>query len=286
MTENLPGILTANSYGKSRVRLTKVIRHGERHDVLEMSIDITLEGDFAASYTDGNNRLVVATDSMKNTVYVLARETDFYCIDDFANVLATHFVGTYAQVSSAEVTIQQTMFDRAPKDGGDHDHAFVGGRQDMRTCRVRVDQGSNPERYGGLTGLVVLKSAGSAFIDFVTDRFRTLPDTTERIFATTVDAEWRVSDPKVDATATYDFVRAAMVACFAEHQSLAVQQTLLEMGRAALAAAPAIDRVNLVMPNQHRIPFNLEPFGLDNPAMIFMPTDEPAGLIEGTVERS
>ncbi|MEM1097402.1 MAG: factor-independent urate hydroxylase [Planctomycetota bacterium] len=285
MTDSLPGNLTANRYGKSRVRLTKVVRNGDRHDVLEMSVNITLEGDFAASYTDGDNRLVVATDSMKNTVYVLARETEFDCVDEFAEVLAKHFVDTYTQVSAAEIAIQQTMFDRVPKETQGHDHAFVGGRQDHRTCRVRVEQGGETNRFGGLTGLVVLKSAGSAFVDFVTDRFRTLPDTTERIFATTVEAEWRVTDPKADATQTYENAKAAMVACFAEHHSLAVQQTLLDMGRAALAAAPAIDRIDLAMPNQHRIPFNLEPFGLDNPAMIFVPTDEPAGQIEGTVQR-
>ncbi|MEM7576768.1 MAG: factor-independent urate hydroxylase [Planctomycetota bacterium] len=286
MTHTLSAKLSANSYGKSRVRLTKVIRQGDRHEVLEMSVDITLEGDFEASYTQGDNRSVVATDSMKNTVYVLARETEFDCIDAFAAVLANHFVKTYAQVSAAEIKIGQTMFDRVPQGADVHDHAFVGGRQDQRTCRVRAESGGALRIFGGVAGLVVLKSAGSEFVDFVTDRFRTLPDTTERIFATTIDAEWSVADLEAHATETYDLARSALVSCFADHHSLAVQQTLLEMGKAALGAAPAIERIDLSMPNQHRVPFNLEPFGLDNPAMIFVPTDEPAGQIRGTVERS
>ncbi|MEO0963826.1 MAG: factor-independent urate hydroxylase [Planctomycetota bacterium] len=280
-------VLADNAYGKSRVRLTKVVRDGDRHQVLEMSVDIRLHGDFAASYTDGDNTRVVATDSMKNTVYVLARENQFASIDAFAALLVRHFVDTYGQVTAAEAAIEQTMFDRIAVDGRPHAHAFTGGRGDRRTCRFRLDRGGTMQRSGGVTDLVVLKSGGSQFVDFVDDRYRTLPDTTERIFATSIDATWRYPDPSVDpeGTITYDEVRAAFLACFAIRHSLAVQQTLLEMGEAALVAAPAIDRVELTLPNQHRVPFNLEPFGLDNPATIFVPTDEPFGLISGAVER-
>ncbi len=286
--------LTHNAYGKSRVRLTKVLRpprspsHG-RHDVLEMAVSISLEGDFAASYTAGDNRNIIATDSQKNTVYVLARETEFDCIDVFAVTLARHFVDTYPQVDAADVAIEQTLFDRIPVSGEPHAHAFTGGRVERRTARCRVARGGEVQRWGGIAGLVVLKSAGSEFHGFVDDRYRTLPDTTERIFATTVDAAWSFDngehDP-ADATDTYDAIRPALLTTFATHHSLAVQQTLLEMGRAALDASPMITKIDLSMPNQHRIPFDLGPFGLDNPAMVFVPTDEPAGQITGTVERS
>lgn len=279
--------LTHHSYGKSLVRLTKVIRNDDgTHDVLEMSVDVTLEGDFADSYTAGDNRKVVATDSMKNTVYVLARETEFDAIDPFARVLARHFVATYPQVQTATIDIRETMFNRIPVAGKPHGHAWAGSRHDQRTCRVQHGQNGETACSGGLTNLVVLKSGGSSFVDFVTDRFRTLPDTTERIFATTVDAVWHFSRVPADPTATYHAIRPALLSCFAQHESLAVQQTLLEMGRHALDAASDVDRITLSLPNQHRIPVNLEPFGLDNPATVFVPTDEPAGQIRGTVERS
>ncbi|MEM6332040.1 MAG: factor-independent urate hydroxylase [Planctomycetota bacterium] len=283
---NRSAALTANSYGKSKVRLTKVIRRGALHDVLEMAVDIRLEGDFAASYTDGDNTRVVATDSMKNTVYVLAKETDFSDIDAFATTLARHFVTTYSQVDAAEVAIEQTMMDRIGVDGQPHDHAFTLGRGDRRTCRCRVESDGAILFWGGVRGLEVLKSAGSQFVAFVEDRYRTLPDSTDRIFATSVDAEWRFSGLPSEATAAYAAIRSAMLACFAENESLAVQQTLLEMGEAALDACSAIDRVEMELPNQHRVPFDLKPFGLENPAEIFVPTDEPYGLIAGVVERA
>ncbi|MEM8782052.1 MAG: factor-independent urate hydroxylase [Planctomycetota bacterium] len=280
--------LTANSYGKSRVRLTKVVRHpapSQRHDVYEFTVDIALAGDFADSYTAGNNTKVVATDSQKNTVYVLARENDFDSPDAFAKLLATHFVDTYPQVTGADVRVHQTLLTRVALEGKPHPYAFVGGSNEARTAHCRVDA-SGTRCSGGISGLVVLKSAGSVFVDFVDDRFRTLPDTTERIFATTVEANWRFTSVEADFNACYKAVRPVFIEVFAEHHSLAVQQTLLEMGKAALDASDAIDQVDLEMPNQHRVPFDLKPFGYENDASIFVTTDEPAGQIRGTVERT
>lgn len=284
----MPHALTANAYGKSRVRLTKVVRDPQdqnKHDVYEFTVDITLTGDFAASYTDGDNTKVVATDSQKNTVYVLARENEFDSPDAFAKLLATHFVETYPQVTAVDVRVHQTLLSRVSIDGTPHPHTFVGGATETRTARCMVSP-EGTRCCGGISGMVVLKSAGSVFVDFVEDRFRTLPDTTRRIFATTVESTWRFASPDADFNASYAAIRPAFIKIFAEHHSLAVQQTLLEMGKAALDAAPAIDRIDLEMPNQHRVPFNLEPFGHANDATIFVTTDEPAGQIRGTVERS
>jgi len=278
--------LTANSYGKSRVRLTKVVRHADRHDIFEFTVAITLKGDFAASYTDGDNSNVIATDSMRNTVYVLAKESAFDSPDRFARLLANHFVSTYDQVASADIAVDQTLLTRITLDGKPHEHAFTGGSNEKRTARCSLNAGGPPQATGGITGLVVLKSAGSEFVDFVNDRFRTLPDSTDRIFATTVDAAWRFTSPDADPNATYAAARDAVVKTFAEHYSRSVQETLLEIGNNILAACPAVDRVDLSLPNQHRVPFNLEPFGHDNPAEIFVTTDEPAGQIQGTVERT
>jgi len=277
--------LVANRYGKSRVRLTKVVRHADRHDVFEFTVAVSLAGDFAASYTAGDNTSVIATDSMKNTVYVLAKEVDFDSPDAFALALAGHFVSTYDPVASADVAVEQALLSRITFDGKPHEHAFTGGSQETRTARCSLDAGGVPQATGGIAGLVVLKSAGSEFVDFVDDRFRTLPDSTDRIFATTVDATWRFVSPDADANATHAAARDAVVKTFAEHYSRSVQQTLLEIGRNILAACPAVDRVDLSLPNQHRVPFNLEPFGHDNPAEIYVTTDEPAGQIHGAVER-
>src|SRR4051794_22760077 len=109
--------LTANHYGKSDVRLTKVVRRGAQHELFEFSVDIQLIGDFAASYTAGDNSKIVATDSMKNTVYVVAKEKDFTSAEQYAVILAEHFPRTYSHVESATVSIRQTSWSRIDANG-------------------------------------------------------------------------------------------------------------------------------------------------------------------------
>jgi urate oxidase len=277
--------LLHNSYGKSSVRLTKVTRSQNHHDLAELSVDISLEGDFADSYTKGDNSQIIATDSMRNTVYVLAKENSFASIEEFASLLCKHFVGTYAQVQAAKVFINETKWDRIALNSKPHAHAFVGAGSETRTCAVNLNRGESLLVGGGIANLQVLKTTDSEFCGFVTDRYRTLKDAKDRIFATAVKARWNYTASSPDFNRCYADIRTALLTIFVTHHSLAVQQTLLAMGQAALDTCSAIDLIYLEMPNQHRIPFNLQPFGLENNNEIFVPTDEPFGLISGTVKR-
>jgi urate oxidase len=277
-------VLSDNSYGKSRVRLTKIVRNGAHHELLEMSVDILLTGDFAASYTEGNNAKVIATDSMKNTVYVLAKENKFTSIEEFAELLARHFAKTYAQVKSAAIVIRQPTWQRLSAGGKPHTHAFVDGGHEDRVCRATIE-GQTLTLSGGLSGLRLLKTTGSEFRDFVLDCYRTLKDTSDRIFATSVEAEWAYAGEACDFNATFTAARQAIIRALADEHSLGAQQTLLAMGKAMLADCPAIASIQLTLPNLHRIPFNLEPFGLKNENEIFVPVDEPHGTIKGFIER-
>ena len=281
----MPVRLSANCYGKSEVRLTKVIRKGPHHELMEFAIDIELTGDFAESYTKGDNRKIIATDSMKNTVYVLAKEREFKSPEEFALILAKHFPYTYEQVLVATVGIRQTAWSRIGVDGIPHDHAFVSAGLELHTAVATEIRGKNATLSGGVTNLLVLKTTNSAFKGFVSDRYRTLKDADDRIFATSVTATWDFEVSQADFLSVYDRIRKAMLEVFATHTSLAVQETMYEMGNAALAAAPEISRISLRLPNKHRLPINLVPFGLENNNEIFVWTDEPYGEISATIER-
>ncbi len=273
-------MLKENSYGKSSVRLTKVVRHGSHHELIEISVDIRLHGDFVASYATGDNSKIIATDSMKNTVYVLAKERSFASIEEFAAQLARHFLQTYNQVRQAEVSINQASWQRLAH----HSHAFIDGGTERRICRADL-AGEELELTGGVSELRFLKTTGSEFCGFVTDRYRTLQDATDRIFATSVEAVWTYASEVADFNGTFIAARSALVQTMADHHSLAVQQTLLAMGNAALKACPILRSIRLTMPNLHRIPVNLQPFGLENRNEIFVPFDEPYGVISGFIER-
>jgi urate oxidase len=269
-------LLTHNAYGKSRVRLTKVERTAERHDLFEWSVDVQLEGDFEPAYTEGNNLNVIATDTMRNTVYAHAADGPLGSPEAFGLLLTKHFM-TYPQVTQASYWGRIVVGDAA------HAHAFAGNGSEQRTCAVRANEQGNTV-ISGLDNLMVMKTSGSAWKDFHRDAYRTLPDAEDRILATSLTATWSYSSP-VDWNVAHVEVRTAMLKAFAGHRSLGAQHTLYAMGEAALAAVPALAEITIAMPNRHRIPMNLEPLGRANTNSVFVATDEPHGLIKGTLRR-
>jgi urate oxidase len=279
----MPTVLDHNAYGKSRMRLTKIQRYPDRHDLFEWSIDVQLIGDFAAAYTAGDNRQVIATDTMKNVVYALAADNELTSPEAFALVLGRHFL-TYPQVASVRIGITVDSWRRIELDGRPHPHAFVGEGPEHRTCTVNKDRAT--ERVtAGLADLLVLKTTDSAWRDFHRDEFRTLPDADDRILATSLTAEWSYARP-ADWDVAHAAVRRALLETFAGHKSLGVQHTLNAMGDAALACCPEMDEITLTMPNRHRLLVNLKPLGRENANAIFVATDEPFGEITGTLRRS
>ena len=276
--------LKASAYGKSQVRLTKVTRRADRHDLKEISVDILLEGNFDRSYTHGDNSLLVATDTMKNTVYALAKNHPLESIESFGAHLADHFLSRNAHLTAVTIDIAEQPWNRIDVKGKAHSHAFVGGGSEQRITNLRkTREGTRIE--SGVSGLLVLKTTDSAFTGFIRDEYTTLADTNDRIFATSVTAKWIYSSDRADYNASYEKIRKAMLEVFATHKSLGVQQTLYAMGEAALDVCGEISEIHLEMPNQHRLLINLAPFKMDNPNEIFVPTNEPFGLITATVAR-
>ncbi len=277
--------LADNSYGKSRVRLTKVVRAGETHSLLELTVAIALGGEFERIYTHGDNSPCIPTDTMKNTVYALAKRTSVDCAEDFGRILAVYFLESFSHVDWAEISMEQSLWSRIEVDGTPHAHAFQRAGSETRTAFVREKRGGTPLIRGGLTGLDVIKTTRSAFDGFLKDKYTTLPETKDRIFATIVDASWDFGTQPADFNAVFETARQTILEVFATHDSQSVQQTLYAMGETILARVPEIDSVSFTMPNQHRILVNLQPFGLSNENEIFTATSEPYGLIKGTVTR-
>ena len=229
----MTAVLTHHSYGKSRIRLTKVTRRAERHDVRELSIDIALEGDFAQSYSGGDNRLVIPTDTMKNVAFALATQHSFESIESFGVVIASHFLENHAHVSTAIVRIDEQPLERIRIDGFEHPHAFAGTRSERRTSIVSRSR-DRLHIEAGFDGLFLLKSANSAFCGFLTDGYTTLKDAPDRILATMLEARWLYGADATDWNALHSQCRQVLIETFANHNSLSVQQTLFAMGEMVL----------------------------------------------------
>lgn len=276
--------LSSNSYGKAGVRVLKVIRDGARHSIKELDVAVTLKGNFEASYTKGDNSAIVPTDTIKNTVQVLAHKYLGNETEEFGVLLAEHFVKTYSQVDVALVVLREQPWQRMTVGGETHPHSFREAGAGIPVAKVSC-AGRAITVTSGIDDLLMLKTTESGFEGFAKDELTTLAETKDRIFATKLDGRWVYHNKPASYLDGNRKIIQAMMDFFAGAYSPSVQATLYEMGRAALTAVPEIERITLTLPNKHYLLANLAPFGVENRNELFIPTDEPYGRIEGTVTR-
>lgn len=277
--------IAANRYGKSRVRLMKVTRHQHSTDLSDWTVQVLLQGDFDSAHRDGDNSKILATDTMKNTVYSVARSSTATSMEEYAKELADFLLSRNPQVSSAAIRIESTLWKRLTIDGKPHPTSFMRGSGERQTTHVERAQFGPFQVRSGLEDLVILKTANSGFEGYIKDSLTTLKETSDRLFGTAVKAEWSYSSSDLDFNAIRTSVRETMLRTFADHNSKSVQQTLYAMAEDTLNAVPEVSEIELGMPNKHCLLADLSAFGQDNPNHIFVPTDEPHGYIEARVRR-
>ena len=277
-------LLGRTNYGKSDVRLVKVYRNGERHDLTETRVDVSLEGDFEAAHVGGDNTDLLATDTMRNTVYALAKDHLNGVVEDFGLRLVDHFLWAGPKVTGVKINFMEHLWDRIVVDGEGHQHSFVRAAG-VRTATVEGDEGGGRRVAAGIDDLTVLKTTESGWEGYLHEQFTTLPETDDRLLSTVVAAEWVYNTTEIDFNETWRGVRERILTTFTDHYSPSVQNTLYLTGEAVLGRFPEIEKIHLSFPNRHHILYDLERFGLENDKEVFHADAEPYGLIEGWVER-
>ena len=293
-------VLGANQYGKSETRVVRVYRDTARHAIRDLNVSTSLRGDFEAAHTRGDQAQVLPTDSQKNTAFAYAKLHGVSSPEDYALALGRRLLDAAPAASAAQIRVEEYAWDRIPVTGPEgpvgHDHSFVRRGTETRTGVVTVEGRGDGQRawvVSGLQDLVVLKSTGSEFHGFLKDEYTTLPETHDRVMATSLTARWRHygSAPTADADratswdTSYEDVKRILLATFAGHHSLALQQTLHAMGSAVLDAHPEIAEIRFSAPNKHHFVVDLSPFGIENDGEVFVAADRPYGLIEATITR-
>ncbi|MCC7530177.1 MAG: urate oxidase [Candidatus Melainabacteria bacterium] len=277
--------LVKSSYGKSLVRLTKINRSGKVPTWKEITVETELAGpDFGGCYYEGDNSKIVATDSIKNTVYVIGAKNELKNIEEYGLALAKHFLNDYKHVDDVNIRINEDVWRPIPIEGGVHPTSFAKSQSDLRYAHIHMTR-KETKVTSGIDNLIVAKITNSEFAGHIKDAYTTLKDTHDRIFGTKVEARWVWKNTSADFNGGYEKARKIMLETFANHHSLSAQQTLFAMGDAVLAKVSDIEEISLTMPNLHRIPFDLEPLGMENKNEVFVTTSEPHGTIKGTLAR-
>jgi urate oxidase len=261
----------------------RVVRGEPADRIRDLTVAIALEGDFDAAHTDGDNSMVVATDTMKNTAYAFAKDHLDGPAEAYGRALAEHFLAE-PQVDIATVNIRSHGWQAIDVGGQASPGAFVRGGEATRVATVVANRGGVMVE-AGIEDLVVMKTRRSAFSGFPRDRYTTLAETEDRLMATKVTAIWRYGAPDLDFDAAYEAVRTTLLEVFADHDSPSVQTSIWIMARAILERHDEIEAVRMVLPNLHHWLVDLSPFGLTNDREVYVATTEPHGLIEATIRR-
>jgi urate oxidase len=277
--------LKENRYGKSQVRLVRVKRRAEGNSFREWALDVLLRGDFDSCFEDGDNSKILPTDTMKNTVYSLARSSSAECIEDFAKELAGFLLQRNPQVSEVEVCVSEKQWEHLSGMERPDPTTFVQSSRERQTTTVARNHRGEMTIISGLEELVIMKTADSAFAGYIKDSLTTLPESSDRLFGTSVWSRWKYGKMDADFDSLRANIRGTLLGVFAEHKSKSVQHTLYAMANRILETIPEVDEIELRMPNLHCLLVDLSPFGQDNPNEVFMPIDEPHGYIEALIRR-
>jgi len=293
--------LSSVRYGKDNIRVYKVHRDEKAgiQTVAEMTVRVLLEGDIGTSYTEADNSVIVTTDTMKQTTYLMAKLHPVNPPELFAAILASHFTETYPHIHSAHVKVVQHRWTRMKIDGEHHPHSFMRDGAETRNAEVTSKEGHGITIRSAIVGLLVLKSTGSAFYGFIQDEFTKLQPVSDRILSTEVDCGWSWNlfgklDDVQSAVAKFDktwkAAREITLKIFANDSSASVQNTMYKMCDEILAAESTIDAVDYSLPNKHYFEIDMSWHkGLKNTgsdAEVYEPQSNPNGLIQCTVKRA
>jgi len=288
-----------SEYGKSGVKILHLVKHGAVHTIQELEVESLLTLATSKDYEQGDNSHIIATDTQKNTIYVLAKQHGITSPEEFGLLLVNHFISKYPWVVKSKVSITAHPWERITDTQGQaHNHAFVSTPVAVRVANVEYTRGGKPIVSAGLRELRVLKTTQSAFTNFVSDEFRTLPDMDDRVFSTVVTSDWTYDslNSTLDFDAAYAKVLASVLEVFAGPAdkgifSPSVQHSQHLTQRLVLQRIPQVDRISISMPNVHYFAVDFSKFtripGIKDSAAgeVFSPFDKPSGVIKSTLGR-
>lgn len=261
------------SYGKEEV---SVYRTDGVRSLFAAEVGIEVFGDnFWPSYTEGDNSMVVPTDTMKNFIHAVALDYDGESIEEFLALLARRFVAAYEHVGLIGVHARGLPFARAS------DVLFGRHHDDFPVAQLRVDRSGILDHRSGLHELQLIKITGSSFASFAQDEYTTLPEATDRPLFIHLDVDWRYGDfgRRVD----FSRIRKSLLDTFDGFVSKSIQHLVHEMGTRLLNDFPELVEVSFAAHN--RLWDTASSSEDDSRIKVYTDPRPPYGHIKLTLER-
>jgi len=229
----------AHAYGKDAVSVYRIA--GE--DLFSCEVGVIVRGAaFEASYTEGDNSMVVATDSMKNFVHRMGLEYEGTTLEDFVSLVGSRLLERYDHMEGVQVSAREVAFERV------RGNVMCRRHDDYAVAELDLDRRGVVSARSGRERLHLIKLTGSSFAGFIRDEYTTLPETEDRPLFVHMNIHWTNAD--LARCAPCEDVRDVAVSTFCEIRSASIQELVHQIGVRVLESFPEIATVDFYAENR------------------------------------
>jgi urate oxidase len=273
----------ASSHGESRLRMLRIVRHGDRHDPRELTVSFRFEGHFAEAFREGRAEGLLPGESLTGIVHAAARDFGAAEIETFGLGLCDRVLTAHPRITRARVEITERAWQRLDAGGRPQGQAFTAGGPELKTAAV-TSNGEQVAVVAGIEQLSLMRTQGFAPAR-ADDGEDGLSDGLQRLLVGLLAARWTYTNGDVTFRPYRQGVRAALIDTFAWHHSRSIEHALYAMADVVLGTYEEISDVTLTLHERPYRPADVFTAGLDNPDDLFVALEEPLGVVEIRVER-
>jgi urate oxidase / 2-oxo-4-hydroxy-4-carboxy-5-ureidoimidazoline decarboxylase len=229
----------AHAYGKDAVSVYRIASDS----LFACEVRVIVRGAaFEASYTDGDNSMVVATDSMKNFVHAMALEYEDDTLEGFIQLIGSRLLARYEHIEGVHVSAKQASFE--PLRG----NAMRRRYDDYALAEIDLGRSGVASARSAWNDLHLIKLAGSSFAGFIRDEYTTLPEAEDRPLFVHMNVGWTNAD--LARCASGEDVRDVVLSNFCEIRSASIQELVHQIGERLLGTFPEIATVDFYAENR------------------------------------
>ncbi|XP_054067204.1 uricase-like isoform X1 [Rissa tridactyla] len=278
-------------YGKNTIKFLRLHKEGKKHFVKEVEVCTHLRLTSAQEYLDGNNSLVIPTDTMKNIVLVLAKKNGIPTIEQFAIDICKHFMTTFCQVAYVKTYVQEVPWQRLHENGVPHIHSFICVPDGIRFCEAEQCRNGPLVVFAGIKDLKLMKTTQSGFEGFYKNEHTTLPERNDRILCGELFCKWSYGECKdFDFDCIWNKIRECILEAFAGppdcgEYSPSYQKTVNCIQMCVLSKVSQVQVIETVLNNTFYNVVDMKNLGLTNDKEVLVPVETPYGSCACTLGR-
>ncbi|SDI60890.1 factor-independent urate hydroxylase [Natribacillus halophilus] len=238
---------------------------GRENVIFGMNIQVSFRGEkFLPSFTEGDNSMIIATDSMKNFILAHAAKYEGATMEGFLQFVAERFLDKYDHIEAVELSSDEIPYDTVKIHDGssivESDLVYNCSRNEYSTASVEVTRTNEgyklTKQTGGISDLHLIKVSGSSFYGYIQDEYTQLPETNDRPLFIFLDLSWIYQDMR-DGTGdnperyvAAEQVRDIAVTVFHELYNNSIQHLINEIGLRVLQRFPQLDQIRFKTNNR------------------------------------